>query len=107
MTDRTQTALSASGLTLLPAALLFPVLTAARFGPTGPASLWPVLLYAPLAMWMQTRSISLLLSLYRSRRDPVLLAILPLGLASIGTYLLCGLVLLMSVPTLLSTIPLT
>ena len=107
VTGRAKTALRAAGLTLLPAALLLPVLTAARFGPTGPASLWPVLLYAPLAMWMQTRSIALLLSLYRSRRDPVLLAILPLGLASIGTYVLCALVLVMSLPAALSSIPLT
>jgi len=107
VTNRAKTALSAAGLTLLPAALLFPVLTAARFGPTGPASLWPVLLYAPLAMWMQIRSIQMLLSLYRSRRDPVLFAILPLGLASVGTYLFSALILLMSVPALLSSIPLT
>lgn len=97
----------AAGLTLLPVACLFPMLGAAHFGPTGPASLWPVLFYAPLAMWMEARAIGLLLSMYRSRRDPVLLAILPLGLASVGTYLLSAMFLLFSLPALLSSIPLT
>jgi hypothetical protein len=107
MDDRKKLGLKAATLTLLPAALLLPTLAAAHFGPTGPASVWPVLLYAPLAMWMQTRSIGLLLAMYRSRRDPALLAILPLGLASVGTYFLSGVVLLLSLPALLSTIPLT
>jgi hypothetical protein len=107
MDDRRKLGLKAATLTLLPAALLLPMLAAAHFGPTGPASVWPVLFYAPLAMWMQTRSIGLLLAMYRSRRDPALLAILPLGVASVGTYFLSGVVLLLSLPALLSTIPLT
>ena len=96
----------AAGLTLLPAALLFPMLAAAHFGPTGPSNLWPVLVYAPVAMWMQTRSMGLLLSMYRGHRDPALLAILPLGAASVGTYALCGLLLVLSLPALMSAIPL-
>ena len=107
MNDRQRLALKAAVLTLLPAALLFPMLGVARFGPTGPASVWPVLAYAPLAMWMQTRSMGLLLSLYRSHRDPALLAILPLGAASVGTYLLSGVCFLFALPALLSSIPLT
>jgi hypothetical protein len=107
MDDRKRLGLMATGLTLLPVALLFPMLAAAHFGPKGPASIWPVLVYAPLAMWMQTRALGLLLNMYRGRRDPVLLAILPLGIASVGTYLLSGVVLLLSLPALLSTIPLT
>ena len=107
MDDRRKLGLKAATLTLLPAALLLPMLAAAHFGPTGPASVWPVLFYAPLAMWMQIRSIGLLLAMYRRRRDPVLFAILPLGLASVGTYFLSGVVLLLSLPALLSTIPLT
>jgi hypothetical protein len=107
MSDRRKPGLMAAGLTLLPAALFFPMLAATHFGPAGPARVWPVLIYAPLAMWMQTRSIGLLLSMYRSRHDPVLLAILPLGLASVGTYLLSAAGLLLSLPALLSSIPLT
>ena len=107
MDNRKKLGLWAAGLTLLPAAFLFPMLAAAHFGPKGPASIWPVLLYAPLAMWMQTRALHLLLNMYRSRRDPVLLAILPLGLASACTYLLSGLVFVFSIPALLSAIPLT
>jgi len=83
------------------------MLAAAHFGPAGPSTLWPILLYVPLAMWAQTRSIGLLLSMYRSRRDPALLAMLPLGLTSLGTYAVSGVVLIMSLPALLSSIPLT
>ncbi len=107
MDDRKRLGLLAAGLTLLPVAFLFPMLAAAHFGPTGPATIWPVLLYAPIAMWMQTRAMGLLLNMYRSRRDPVLLAILPLGFASVCTYLLSGVVFLLSLPALLSAIPLT
>jgi hypothetical protein len=107
MDDRKKLGLRAAILTLLPAAMLFPAVAAAHFGPAGPARVWPVLLCAPLAMWMQTRALALLLNMYRSRRDPVLLAILPLALASIGGYLLTGVVFLMSLPALLSSIPLT
>jgi hypothetical protein len=107
MDDRTKSGLQAAALTLLPVAMLFPVVAAAHFGPTGPLRAWPVLFYAPLAMWMQTRALGVLLGMYRSRRDPVLLAILPLGLASVGGYLLTGMVFLLSLPALLSAIPLT
>ena len=107
MDDRRKLCIRAAALTLLPAAFFFPVLAVARFGPNGPGSLWPILLYVPLAMWAQTRSIGLLLSMIRGRRDPALLAIVPLGLASLGTYALSSIVLLMSLPALLSTIPLT
>jgi hypothetical protein len=107
MDDRKKPGLMAAGLTLLPVALLFPMLAAAHFGPTGPASIWPVLAYAPVAMWMQTRSIGLLLDMYRTGRDPALLAILPLGIASVGTYLLSATFLLLSLPAVLSSIPLT
>jgi hypothetical protein len=107
MDDRKKIGLKAALLTLLPVAMLLPALAAAHFGPTGPTRIWPVLVYAPIAMWMQTRALGLLLDMYRSRRDPVLLAILPLGLASVGAYLLTGVVFLLSLPALLSAIPLT
>ncbi|HKV05747.1 MAG TPA: hypothetical protein VJO53_11665 [Candidatus Acidoferrales bacterium] len=94
-------------LTFLPVSMVFPVLAAARFGPTGPVSAWPILIYAPLAMWMQTRALSALLDLYRHRRDPVLLAILPLGLVSLGTYALSGVLFVFSLPALLEKFPLS
>lgn len=80
MEDRKKLGLQAAGLTLLPMVFVFPMLAVARFGPTGPASLWPVLLFAPLAMWMQMRALRVLLDMYRNGRDPVLIAILPLEL---------------------------
>ncbi len=106
MDDRKELGLKAAGLTLLPMFLVFPMLTAARFGPTGPASLWPVLLFAPLAMWMQTRAIGMLLNMYRNGRDPVLLAILPLGLVSLCTYALSAVLLVLALPSFLSALPL-
>jgi hypothetical protein len=107
MDDRKKLGLQAALLTLLPMVLVFPVLTAARFGPTGPARLWPVLLFAPLAMWMQMRAIGMLLNMYRSGRDPVLLAILPLGFVSLCTYALSAVLLVLALPAFLSTIPLS
>jgi hypothetical protein len=107
MDDRKKLGLKAAGLTLVPMLLVFPMLAAARFGPTGPANLWPVLLYAPLAMWMQIRAIGTLLNMYRNGRDPVLLAILPLGLVSLCTYALSGVLLDLALPAFLSAIPLS
>lgn len=91
----------AAGLTLLPVALIFPVLAAAHFGPTGPATVWPIVLYAPLAMWIETRAIRLLLNMFRDRRDPALFAILPLGLISLSAYALHGFVFILGLPGLL------
>jgi len=107
MDDRRKLGLKATALTLLPVAMLFPMIAAAHFGPKGPASVWPVLLYAPLAMWAETRALAILLNMYRGSRDPILLAILPLGVASVGTYVLTGVVFVLSLPALLSSIPLT
>jgi hypothetical protein len=106
MQDRKKLWLKAAALTLPPMIFLFPMLSAARFGPTGPASVWPVLLFAPLAMWMQIHAIGILFEMYRNRRDPALLAIVPLGFASLCTYVLSGAFLVLALPALLSTIPL-
>ena len=106
MEDRRKLGLQAAGLTLLPMMLIFPMLTIAHFGPTGPTNLWPVLLYAPLAMWMEMRAAGTLLRMYRSRRDPALLAILPLGLVAVCTYALSGFVFVLALPAFLSTLPL-
>ena len=104
MEDRKKEWLKAAGLTLLPVAMIFPVVAAARFGPAGPASVWPVALYAPLAMWMQKRAMVLLLSMYRNRRDPGLLAILPLGFVSLYTYAFSGVLFVLALPSFFSTI---
>jgi hypothetical protein len=107
MDDRKKLGFTAAGLTLLPMALVFPMLAAARFGPTGPANIWPVLLFAPLAMWMEMRAIGMLLNMYRNGRDPVLLAILPLGFVSLCTYVLSGVFILLALPSFFSALPLS
>jgi hypothetical protein len=107
MEDRKKLWLKAAVLTLLPVASIFPVLAAAHFGPAGPATVWPVAVYAPVAMWMQTRAMALLLGMYRNRRDPVLLAILPLGLVSLYSYALAGVIFVLALPSFLATIPLS
>jgi hypothetical protein len=107
MDDRKKLGWMAAGLTLLPIALIFPMLAAAHFGPAGPTRVWPVLLYAPLAMWMQIRAIGMMFDMYRNGRDPVLIAILPLGFVSLCTYALSGFLIVLALPAFLSTIPLS
>jgi hypothetical protein len=99
--DRKKLLLKATGLTLLPIAFVFPILTLAHFGPCGPACVWPVVFYAPLAMWMQIRAIKLLLNLYHPGRDLVLFAILPLGLISLFNYALEGILFILVLPAVL------
>ena len=101
MQERKKALLKAAGLTLLQILFLFPVVAMAHFGPCGPARVWPVALYAPVAMWMQTRSINLLLDMYCRGPDPVLLAILPLGLVSLFNYALEGALFILVLPALL------
>ena len=101
MEKRGGSLLLAAVLTLLPVALIFPVLAVAKFGLTGPATVWPLVLYAPVAMWMETRAIRLLLNLFRDRRDPALLAILPLGLISLFVYAVHGVIFILGLPGLL------
>jgi hypothetical protein len=93
--------LRAAGLTLLPVALIFPVLAVTRFGPTGPATAWPVAVYAPLAMWIETRAIRILLNTWSDGRERLLLAILPLGLISVFVYLVHGAVFILGLPGLM------
>jgi hypothetical protein len=101
MKEKGGSLLLAAGLTLLPVVLLFPVVAYMHFGPTGPQTVWPIAVYAPLAMWIETRAIRLLLNMFQDHRDPVLLAILPLGLISLAVYAVHGIVLIMSIPSLL------
>jgi hypothetical protein len=100
MKERGGSLLQAAGLTLWPVVLLFPVLALAGFGPTGVRSVWPIVLYAPIAMWMETRAIRLLLNMFRDGRDPFLLAILPLGVIALCVYALNGFVFILGLPGL-------
>lgn len=93
--------LLATILTVVPMVLVFPVLALARFGPSGPQRVWPIVLYAPLAMWMQTVSIKLLLESYRNHRDPILIAILPLGLVTLFGYAIHGALFILGLPAFL------
>jgi hypothetical protein len=47
-------------------------------------------------MWMQTRAVTLLLDMYR---DLVLLAMLPLGMVSLCTYVLSGVLFVLALPS--------
>jgi hypothetical protein len=101
MEDRKKAWLRAAGLTLLPVALVFPVISAAHFELGGPAKVWPLVAFVPIAMWFETRAIVALLGMYRDHRDPFLLAIVPLGLLSLGAYAFTGALLLLALPTII------
>ena len=101
MHDRKRAWLRAAGLTLLPIALILPVIRATHFEPAGPARVWPVVAFAPIAMWIEIRAIQALLEMYRDRRDPFLIAIVPLGVVSVAAYSLCGVLLVLSAPAVL------
>jgi hypothetical protein len=101
MHDRKKDWLRAAGMTLLPVALLLPVIRATHFEPAGPARVWPVLAFAPIAMWIEINAIKALLALYRHRRDPLLIAIVPLGLVSVAAYGLSGTLLLLAAPAII------
>jgi hypothetical protein len=93
--------LRAAGLTLLPVALIFPVLALARFGPTGPATVWPVAIYAPIAMWIETRALRILLNTWSDGRERLLVAILPLALVSVFVYVVHAAVFILGLPGLI------
>jgi hypothetical protein len=93
--------LRAAGLTLLPVALIFPVLALARFGPTGPATVWPVAIYAPIAMWIETRALRILLNTWSDGRERLLVAILPLGLIAVFVYVVHAAVFILGLPGLI------
>jgi len=104
MNDRKRAWVRAAGLTLLPLLMIFPVIKAVHFEPAGPGRVWPVLVFAPIAMWIETRAIATVLSMYRDHRDPFLIAIVPLGLMSVGAYALSGLLLLAALPAIIHRI---
>jgi hypothetical protein len=101
MEERPKALLKAAGLTLLPIALAFPVLAAARFGPCGPSSGWALVLFAPLAIWMQQRALRVSREIWRGGRDLASLAVLPLGLVSIAVSLVSSLLFLLALPAFL------
>jgi hypothetical protein len=101
MDDRKKSLSLAAVLAIAPAVLVFPALALARFETTGPQRVWTIVFYAPLAMWMEARAFRLLLQTYRHRRDPFLLAILPLGVLALCTYFLHGVLFLLNLPAFL------
>ncbi|HTW24435.1 MAG TPA: hypothetical protein VMD78_12595 [Candidatus Baltobacteraceae bacterium] len=101
MNDRKKAWVRATVLTLLPVALIFSLVRAVHFEPGGPARVWPVIAFTPVAMWIETRAIATVLSMYRDRRDPFLIAIVPLGLVSVATYAFSGFLLLLALPTII------
>jgi len=101
MRDRKRPLFLAAALAFAPMVLLFPVLTLARFGPTGPQRVWPVMVFAPVAMWLQTRALRLILQTYRNGRDPFLFAALPLGLLVLFCYALHGALFILNFPAFL------
>lgn len=104
MNNRKKAWVRATVLTLLPVALVLPVIRAMHFEPAGPARVWPVVAFAPIAMWIETRAIATMLNMYRSRRDPLLIAIVPLGLVSLGAYAFSGFLLLLALPTIIERV---
>jgi hypothetical protein len=90
----------AAALTLLPVLAMFPIVRLADFGAAGFATVWPILVFAPLSMWMETRSITMLLATCRGSRDPFLIAALPLGLTALGAYTFSAGLLAFALPAL-------
>jgi len=101
MEDRKKPLFVAAALGLAPMILVYPALAIARFGPTGPQRAWTIVFYAPLAMWMEIQAIRLLLLSYRNRRDPFLIAILPLALLTVFGYALHAALFILNFPALL------
>jgi hypothetical protein len=93
--------MQAAGLAILPLILLFEAIRLAGFDSTGFVSIWPILGLAPLVMWMESRSITLILASTRSRRDPFVVVAVPLGLAALAVYILGAILFAVALPTLL------
>jgi hypothetical protein len=91
----------AAALSLMPLVLLVPVMGMVDFRGTGLLNILPVLLCAPFAMWMESRSIALLVVTCRSRRDPFLIAAVPIGIAAVATYVCSAVLFAVALPMLL------
>ena len=101
MGDRKKPLLLAAALAFVPTLLVWPTLGLARFQQTGPQRVWPILCYAPLAMWIEIQALRLLMTSYRDRRDPFLIAILPIALFAASSYAVCAGLFLFNLPALL------
>jgi hypothetical protein len=93
--------MEAATLALTPLLLLIPVFRLADYGAHTLAGVLPILMYAPLAMWMESRSITLLLVTCRGRRDPFLVAAVPIGATALAAYLCCAFLFAVALPTVL------
>jgi hypothetical protein len=93
--------MQAAGLAILPLLLLFEAIQLAGFGSAGFDSIWPILAFAPMVMWMESRSITLILATTRGRRDPFVVVAVPLGLTALAGYILSAILFAIALPTLL------
>jgi hypothetical protein len=84
-----------------PIIAMLPVLRSAGFGLQGFTTIWPILLFMPLAMWMESRSLTLLLSTCRGRRDLFAIAAIPVGAAALVSYVFSAAVFAFTLPNLL------
>jgi hypothetical protein len=104
MNSRSKPWLHAAAFALTPLVLLIPVIRMADFASHELASVLPILIYTSVAMWMESRSIALLLVTCQGRRDPFLIAAVPLGIAALAAYVCSAVLFAMSIPTLLRLI---
>jgi len=93
--------MQAAVLTLAPLLATLPAAKLAGSSVVGFASICPILLSAPLSMWMASRSITLLLATCRGRRDPFLVVAVPLGVAALGAYVISAALFAFALPALL------
>jgi hypothetical protein len=94
----------AAAFSLTPLVLLMPVFRMVDFRGSGLLNILPVFLYTPFAMWMESRSITLLLVTCRGRRDPFLIAAVPVGTAALATYVCNAFLFSAALPLLLRLI---
>jgi hypothetical protein len=94
----------AIALAISPLGAMIPVIHLASFGPGGFATVWPVAFFAPVAMWMETRSLKLLLATCQNRRDPFFIAAVPIGIVAVAAYASCATLFAFIVPALIRLI---
>ncbi len=101
MSEQSKAWVRVAVLTFAPLLAILPLARLAGSGVTSFATVWPILLYAPLAMWMESQSITVLLATCRGRRDPLLMLAVPLGVAALGTYTIFAALFACTLPGLL------
>ncbi|HUA01071.1 MAG TPA: hypothetical protein VMB02_12130 [Candidatus Aquilonibacter sp.] len=87
-------------LTLAPVTFALPIASTAAVI-LGGSRVWLVVFLAPITMWIEAQAIAEVLGMYRRRCDPFLIAMVPLGLASLGTYALSGILFVLAVPSVI------